>query len=542
MDIKKPHNLFLLTGILLGISWPHTGSLTFLTFFALIPALFAEYQIFKKRLRPRRVLWLSYLMFIVFNLITTWWIVNVTVGGAIMAIVCNSLLMALFFWMFHLVHRRYGHYWGYTAFVCIWMAFEYFHYNWELSWPWLNFGNAFANRTHWVQWYEYTGVGGGTLWILLTNLSGFLLMQKLYNGATLRQHITQISTWLLLILAPIIISLIMHAGYQEKKNPIDVVVVQPNIDPNGKFGYILPDEQLTFFWREAFLTMSPESTANFIIGPETALPFSIEESTLESSELVKFLKQPMKQLPKTELLIGMSSHRQFKKGGEMPDNVRVDESGNGEEYYNSALFISNSKKDKVYHKVKLVLGVEKIPFVKIFPFLESMALEMGGTSGTLGYADDPWYCFTSAQTKARIAPSICYESIYGEHMGKFITRDKANVIFVITNDGWWGDTPGYKQHFDYARLTAISLRRSIAQSANTGISGFIDQKGDIIGKTKWWTQCALRKQINLNEEVTFYAQHGDLLYRLGSWLGIAFIALYLYAYFTGKNFVGKGEV
>ncbi|HYG50694.1 MAG TPA: apolipoprotein N-acyltransferase, partial [Flavobacteriales bacterium] len=130
---------------------------------------------------------------------------------------------------------------------------------------------------------------------------------------------------------------------------------------------------------------------------------------------------------------------------------------------------------------------------------------------------------------------------FGEYMGEFIKKG-ANVVFVITNDGWWGDTPGYKQHIEFGRLLAVSLRRSVAQSANTGISGFIDQRGDIVQHTNWWERCALRQKINLNNALTWYAVHGDLLYRLSIYFSIAFVLLYLYAYVTGKTFVRRGEV
>jgi apolipoprotein N-acyltransferase len=62
----------------------------------------------------------------------------------------------------------------------------------------------------------------------------------------------------------------------------------------------------------------------------------------------------------------------------------------------------------------------------------------------------------------KIAPAICYESIYGEFMSKYI-RNGANLICIITNDGWWKNTPGHKQHMNYARLRAIETRTWVAR-------------------------------------------------------------------------------
>ena len=85
------------------------------------------------------------------------------------------------------------------------------------------------------------------------------------------------------------------------------------------------------------------------------------------------------------------------------------------------------------------------------------------------------------------------------------------IIFIITNDGWWGNTPGYKQHASFASLRAIENRKSVARSANTGISCFINQRGDITQATKWWVPTAINGIINKNNETTFYTQNGDLI-------------------------------
>jgi apolipoprotein N-acyltransferase len=531
---------FILSGFLLGLSFPATGGLTFLIFFAFIPMLIAEQSVYEKRLRARKVLWLSYPGFIVFNALSTWWIVNASVGGVIMAVFLNAFIMSFYFWIYHLVHRRYGNYWGHAAFVSLWMSFEYIHYHWELSWPWLNFGNAFATKTAWIQWYEYTGVGGGTLWVLLVNLIGFYAVQRIYfKKMPAKKNIFILAAWLILIFVPLFISLKIYNGYTEKKDPIDVVVVQPNINPYGdKFENMSGEEQMVIFLRNAF--MVSDTNVDYIVGPETALPYSIDEKQLAVSGEVELLFNAFSRMPKTGILIGMSSHNYYKPGEKHPENAREDEYGNFSEFYNSALFINTHRELGVYHKSKLVLGVEKIPFTGWLPFLENFALELGGTSGTLGIEKEP-IVFSEKGKRAVIAPSVCYESIFGEYMGQF-TQKGANVLFVITNDGWWDDTPGYKQHINFNRLTAISLRRSIAQSANTGISGFIDQRGDIIKHTNWWEPTALRQKINLNSTLTFYAAHGDILYRLSIYFSIAFVLLYVYAYVAGKTYVKRGEV
>jgi apolipoprotein N-acyltransferase len=111
----------------------------------------------------------------------------------------------------------------------------------------------------------------------------------------------------------------------------------------------------------------------------------------------------------------------------------------------------------------------------------------------------------------RIAPAICYESIYGEYMSRYV-RNGANLICIITNDGWWKNTPGHKQHMNYARLRAIETRTWVARSANTGISCFIDPYGNVIDPQPFNTNAAIKLNIpNGVNTKTFFVKHGDVL-------------------------------
>ncbi|HRN41789.1 MAG TPA: apolipoprotein N-acyltransferase, partial [Vicingus sp.] len=170
---------------------------------------------------------------------------------------------------------------------------------------------------------------------------------------------------------------------------------------------------------------------------------------------------------------------------------------------------------KIYHKSKLVLGVEKMPFSSLLSPIEKFAINLGGTTGSYGVEKEA-KIFDNEKTK--IAPVICYESIYGEYVTDYVKKG-ANVIFIITNDGWWEDTPGYKQHLAYGRLRAIETRRSIARSANTGISCFINQRGDVLQATNWWEQDVIAGKINLNNQTTFYTIHGDYIGRVAAFIG-----------------------
>jgi apolipoprotein N-acyltransferase len=155
------------------------------------------------------------------------------------------------------------------------------------------------------------------------------------------------------------------------------------------------------------------------------------------------------------------------------------------------------------------MGAERVPFESLFPSLKEFLLDLGGTSGTLG-SQNHRSNFTSVDGKMQVAPIICYESIYSDYVTEYV-RKGANLLFIITNDGWWQDTPGYKQHFAFARIRAIENRRSIARSANTGISGFINQKGDVLSHTEWWKADAISATINANNGETLFTKFPYLI-------------------------------
>jgi apolipoprotein N-acyltransferase len=156
-----------------------------------------------------------------------------------------------------------------------------------------------------------------------------------------------------------------------------------------------------------------------------------------------------------------------------------------------------------------------------------MAIDMGGTSGSLGTQEERTVFF-DATHKVMIAPIICYESIFGEFVSEYV-KNGASLIFIITNDGWWKDTPGYKQHFSYGRMRAIETRRCIARSANTGISCFINQRGDILQPTEWWKDAVIKGSLQINTEETFYVKLGDVIGRTSFYLSILLVVLSLIA-------------
>ena len=194
------------------------------------------------------------------------------------------------------------------------------------------------------------------------------------------------------------------------------------------------------------------------------------------------------------------------------------------ESYNSAVQIIPNQKVEVYHKGKLVPGVEIFPYINVLkPILGDAMLNLGGATVSLGI-DEERKVFSNPFNKGKLAPIICYESIYGEFVTDYVKKG-ANFLAIMTNDSWWGVTQGHQQLMSYAKLRAIETRREIARSANSGISAHIDAKGDVLADTLYGDKTALFAEVKLYDKMTFYSRSGDLLSRISIFV-LGFLVFY----------------
>jgi apolipoprotein N-acyltransferase len=503
------------TGLLLFLGWP-TLPFPFLLFIAFVPLLLIEdaYSLVRKKRGAIHIFLYSFLAFIIWNTATTWWVCNASIGGGIAAIIANSLLMTLPIILFHKFKIKLGIGYGYMALVAVWLSYEYLHLRWELTWPWLVLGNGFASWPFAIQWYEFTGHLGGSLWILVANIFAIEIYRSIkyktsiFNG----KKVYYISG--LWISIPLLLSLLLYTNFKEKGETISVLVVQPNIDPyTEKFGSLSANEQLQRMLNLAEKEL--DTQVKLVIFPETALTDLVEESEIDRSEAVIIIKAFIKKHPTIAVLTGANTYKTYNGDEPHPVSARKYNEGIYHNYYNTALYIELNKPVQFYYKSKLVPGVEKMPYPQLFGFLEALSIDMGGISGSLGTQDSA----SSFHGQSGVfAPIICYESVFGDYVGDYV-KGGATLNCIITNDGWWGDTEGYRQHLKYASLRAIETRRDIARSANTGISAFINQRGDYIAQTNWWTPAVLKSEVHLNTVLTFYTCFGD-------YVGVAAVVLF----------------
>jgi apolipoprotein N-acyltransferase len=498
--------LAILSGLLFSAGW--FSPFTILIFFAWVPLLLIEDKISKEITLSRKklkIIGFSYLAFFIWNIAVTWWVSYASLGGAALAIICNPIFMCIVFMIWYNLKQRINKPWAIWLLIPIWLGYEFGHTLWDLTWSWLIMGNAFAFTHNWVQWYEFTGASGGSLWILLVNILFFNVLK------TNQYSVKQLAKPIAFIIIPIIFSYIILSIRTTQLKSTDTyktVIVQPNVDPyNDKF-YAEPQVQLQNLLKQ--LNGKLDSTIDFLVLPETYLTENIFEGQENDSYSLHFLMDSIIQLyPQITIITGANTMHAFKHGEVKSSTAR--KFSDADEYFDSFNTAMQLNKDGIsyYHKSKLVPGVERMPFPALFKPLESFAIDLGGTMGSLGTQDER-SVFFSHDKKVGIAPVICYESAYSDYVTGYV-RNGANLIFIITNDGWWDNTPGHKQHLAYARLRAIETRREIARCANTGISCFVTPYGEIEQATPYWEEAIITKNMTPNNTQTLFVKFGDLI-------------------------------
>ncbi len=510
--------LCLISAVLLSLPWlvPHTGALALVGF---VPLLVADWLADREGVRHFSLY--ALLTFVVWNALTTFWVCNATVGGGIFAIVANALQMTLVWVIFRFSKRYLRGVVPYVLLAAMWLAWERRYFDVDISWPWLTLGGAFATSTHSIQWYEYTGSLGGSLWIWLCNLTFFGIFISHTNGSWSgwnRVARTAANLSLLIVfIVPLSLSKLIYDSYEEKsEGTLKVIIGQPNFDPYEKFTS-LSQKQQTAVLLDLFETeLRKDSTSVqpvLLLGPET-FTSDIILGDSDSSPTMRSFRGLLEKYPRAELLVGASTY-EVQPSGDAP-SILARKFGNGWiTSHNSALLYDASGRNEIYHKSRLVVGTELTPYPGIFVPLDDWLSDKMDVSGLMGrcVGQDEVSVLHFGEDRLPIGCAICYESVYGEYCTGYV-RKGAKAMTVITNDAWWGNTPGYRQHLSYSALRAIELRRDIARCGNTGISCIIDQRGDILEQSPWWERTVISSEVNLNSDQTFFVRNGDIAGRV----------------------------
>ena len=509
-------------GLLLSMAW-WDSSLSLVMLVAFIPLLYIFDKLYHDNDHHHSAVFKRVLpAFLIFNLLIFSWLRKASPAGSAVVILENSFLMSFIFWLALLVRRRINNFIGYVALVTFWLAYEHLALNVKIISPWLNLGNTLGYQPAFIQWYEYTGIAGGTLWILLSNI---LLYKGLrYLKVKLKIPAAHLILTAIVIILPVLLSLYIYNSYSDKGDRSNIIIIQPNIDPyRDKFSGLPFSVQLNNMLKS--VSEVDDKNYEWALLPETAVDDPFFESEAHSNRYVSIIDSFLLEYDSLNILTGITTMEAFRSesGFRKPSKRNIEGTNLYYELFNSAMQVGHGRKTWFYHKSKLVPGIEeKISGVPLF-ISEKIIPDLGGTMSGYGTQEDR-EVFHHQQTGSVVAPVICYESVFGEFLTGYIKKG-AELIFIITNDGWWENTAGYKQHLMFASIRAIETRRSVARAANTGVSCFINQRGEIVIRSQWWSEEILSGTLARNQEITFYVRFGDFIYKYADIFSIILLVL-----------------
>ncbi|OYY04863.1 MAG: apolipoprotein N-acyltransferase, partial [Sphingobacteriia bacterium 35-40-5] len=178
--MKRNYQLVFLSAFLLWFAWPPIPFSSPILLIALVPILLATENIIgaQAKKKGKLIFRTAFLCFFAWNTASIYWVFNSldsampTWVAALISLIpfgLGAVLMTFAFWLYYRLRLITSKVWSYAGLICFWIGYEYLHQSWDLAFPWMNLGNGFAATHQLVQWYEYTGVYGGTLWVLLSN-------------------------------------------------------------------------------------------------------------------------------------------------------------------------------------------------------------------------------------------------------------------------------------------------------------------------------------------------------------------------------------
>jgi len=481
------------SGILLTGSFPETG-LSWLAWFALLPLLIAVRdlkfgQSFRLGLLTGLVHYLTLLYWLSYTMKTYGHLpVYLSVPVLFLFSFYLSLYIALFSGAFTRISS--GPLFSFFMIPVLWVALEYVRSFLFTGFPWELIAYSQYKALHIIQVSDTLGPYGVSFLLAMSNAAFFIGF--LYVTGT-KRHEKKIS--ILHVAISLLVFIFILAGFWsygktriEKTDSavsdsagITISVIQGNISQSEKWD---PAFQHSTIIKYLNLSRSVDAEkSDLVVWPETAAPFYF----LYDTGLTKKLQSGVAETG-AGFLIGS------------PSFVR---NGKNIEFYNSAYMLGpEGKVTGKYDKVHLVPFGEYVPLKKWLPFIGKMVEQVGDfSSGEKGS--------TVGLNGHSIGVLICYELIF-PYLSRAEVINGAGLLINMTNDAWYGRTSAPYQHFSMAVFRAVENRRALVRAANTGISGFIDPAGRIIGSTPLFEDAVMTKRVPVLKELTFYTRFGDI--------------------------------
>jgi apolipoprotein N-acyltransferase len=259
---------------------------------------------------------------------------------------------------------------------------------------------------------------------------------------------------------------------------LSVCIIQPNIPQAEKWR---PENRDKIITKMLSLTrQAARRNPGLVVWPEASLPLLLERKPLLRGELQQIVDQSS-----FTLLLGGPRYL-------------IPAGGKRKRLYNAIFCFRPHRPVATYDKVKLVPYGEFTPLAEFFPFIGKLVPGLNYSAGSK--------IRLFALPDYNIAPSICFEGVFPAFTARFFAAG-ANLLVNLTNDAWFGDSPGPRQHLLNIRLRALENRTWIVRCANTGISAVIDPAGRIIKHLPLNQAGILDATLHPASGPTFYARH-----------------------------------
>ncbi|MCQ9206573.1 MAG: apolipoprotein N-acyltransferase [Omnitrophica bacterium] len=493
-----------LSAVLLILAYP-TFNLEFLAWIALIPLFFAlEGKTTKQRFT------IGYLFGIIFFSGILYWLVNVSIPGAIFLILVLSFFPALFSTLYpeppyeppKSIRAA-----GWILFIpAAWVLTEYLRTHFLTGFPWALLAYSQSFNLPVIQIADITGPYGVSFLIVLVNLGIYSALKK-----TPGRFYTLFFVFLLL-------AAVSGYGYNRLRRPyptqhLKIALIQGNIPQALKW-----DVKYRRFIMDKYAYLTKEAakdTPRLIIWPETSVPGYLEEE----ADLKRWIKD-----------LAKSANAYIIAG-----TLRED----GQDVFNSARLISKEGELlESYDKIHLVPFGEFIPFAKVISRIRAFIdkpigdFARGKDFTVFKFQSHDAFIGSSNIQKTtefyKFSTLICFEDIFPDLSRRFV-KAGARFLVNITNDAWFGDTRAPYQHAQGSIFRAVENRVPVVRAANTGVSCIIDHRGRVVeyvrsGSDKTFVDGYAVKSIQPVFSKTFYTRFGDVF----SWICIAIVGLCLF--------------
>ncbi len=481
----------LLTGVALMLSFPKFDY-SWLAFFALVPLL-----VVLRKADSWKAVRLGLFAGLVFYFGTLYWVYHsiyfyggvslaLSLGTAFMLSLVLSFFVAAFAFFFS---RTISHTSLPASLIAplFWVVLEFLRNYLFTGFPWNLLAYSQTGFLPLIQIADITGVYGVSFLVVAVNgviadifisRSRRMEMPLFTLAPTLAGYVVVF----LLVISSLIYGLV-RLGEDRRGKLIRVSIVQGNIEQDVKWNPLY--QRMVINTYRDLTKKAMEDSPDLVVWPESSMPFLYSLDTERREDLLALQREIDK-----PLLLGVIDRRE--------DEVE------GEYFYtNSAALIDRGKTVMLYDKTHLVPFGEYVPLRKIFFFINKLVPDLGeyrpGKDNKRG-----------AIAQGEFATLICYEIIFPNLVRKYFKDKGGDFMVNITNDAWFGRTPGPFQHFEMAIFRAVENRKPLVRAANTGISGVISSNGEVMSTTDLFERKILTQEFFTDPTRTFYSRFGDI--------------------------------